>query len=365
METALRPPLAPMLARLARELPTGPGLVYEPKWDGFRCLVFRDESGDIDLRSRNDRPLARYFPELVDAFAPVTGPPGRGVSPQTWVLDGEIVVPGPGGFDFSALLARLHPAASRVERLRRETPASFIAFDAPAVGGTDLRDRPFAERRARLEGLLAGSGPPLHVTMCTADPAVAAGWLDLGGGGIDGVVVKASDLRYEPGRRAMVKVKRERTADCVVAGFRCFGDAPEPELSSLLLGVYDVTGQLVHVGVARGGGAAARAALLRDLAPFVTGLPGHPWEAGFGLGPSPLGRLKGAAGRWTPDLDQDWVPVRPVLVAEVAYDQLDVDKFRHPARFRRWRPDRDPGSCTLDQFAEAADAALLLARVTR
>ena len=353
MDPPLRPPLAPMLARLVRALPTGPGLVYEPKWDGFRSLAFRtDPSGEVDLRSRNDRPLARYFPELVDAFTAVDGP---------WVIDGEIVVPGPGGFDFAALLARLHPAASRVERLRRETPASFVAFDLLAAGGADLRDRPFSERRGRLEELLAGAGPPLHVTVCTTDPAVAAGWLRLGGGGVDGVVAKASDLRYEPGRRVMVKVKPERTADCVVAGFRVFGGRPGTEISSLLLGVHDPAGELCHVGVAGGGDATARAALRRDLAPLVTGLAGHPWEGGFGLGPSPLGRLKGAAGRWTPDLEQDWVPVRPVLVAEVAYDQVDGDRFRHPARFRRWRPDRDPASCTFDQFEPPESAGFLLA----
>ena len=327
-----------MLGRLARELPEG-AFLYEPKWDGFRCLVFR--CGDeIDLRSRHDRPLARYFPELVEAF--------RELPAERLVVDGEIVVAA-AGFDFAALLARLHPAPSRVERLRRETPAAFIAFDLLARGGDDLRERPFAERRSLLPEVLVPARPPLFLTPVTHDHGVACGWVDrFGGTGIDGVVAKHRELRYEPGVRAMLKVKRERTADCVVAGFRWLGDRPLP--SALLLGLYDESGALQHVGVASSFAEAERGRLLDELAPLVAPLAGHPWEGGFLVGGSPVGRLPGAAGRWTPDMQQDWVPVAPVRVCEVAYDQLDRDRFRHPARFRRWRPDREPRSCTFEQL---------------
>src|SRR4051794_24537522 len=335
-----------MLARLARELPLD-GYVYEPKWDGFRCLAFRD-GGEVDLRSRNQRPLARYFPEVVEALLAL--PDSR------FALDGELVVARAGGFDFLALMARLHPAASRVERLRAETPASLVAFDLPALDGEDLPAVGFAERRARLEGLLAEARPPLGLTPVTADLEVARGWLDR----FEGVVAKRRDLRYEPGKRAMVKVKHERTADCVVAGFRWLVGRPLP--SSLLLGLHDAAGELRHVGIAAGFSEARRHELLETLAPLVVPLTGHPWEHGFRLPGSPTGRLKGSAGSWVPgEMEQDWVPVAPQLVAEVGYDQLDDRRFRHPGRFRRWRPDRDPESCTLDQLqAPAADLAELL-----
>jgi ATP-dependent DNA ligase len=335
-----------MLARLARELPRD-GYVYEPKWDGFRCLAFREGSA-IDLRSRNQRPLGRYFPELIEGLLELPADP--------FVVDGEIVVAGPTGSDFEALLRRLHPAASRVERLRAETPASLIAFDLIAKGPDDLRDEPFARRRALLEGLLAQAPPSVLLTPLTEDADVAAGWLDrYDGGGIDGVVAKHRDLRYEPGGRAMVKVKRERTVDCIVAGFRWFVDRPLP--SSLLLGLYD-GGVLQHVGIASAFTAARRSELLEELRTHVTELEGHPWERGFQLGRSPTGKLPGAAGRWSPDeMPQDWTPVAPVLVCEVAYDHVDAYRFRHPARFRRWRPDLAPAECTLDQL-DAAPAPL-------
>jgi ATP-dependent DNA ligase len=230
------PPVAPMLARLSRELPTG-DLVYEPKWDGFRCLAFASAGGPVDLRSRHQRPLARYFPELVEALAAL---------PRAAAIDGEIVVAGPRGLDFAALLARVHPSPSRVERLRRETPAALIAFDLLADGDEDLRGRAFAERRARLEALFGGVRPPLHLTPATSDRAVARAWLDrYHGGGIDGVVAKRRDLAYAPGRRALVKVKRERTAECVVGGLRTFSG--QPVVASLLLGLWDA-GELRHVG---------------------------------------------------------------------------------------------------------------------
>jgi ATP-dependent DNA ligase len=335
-----------MLARLARELPLG-DYFYEPKWDGFRCLAFRD-GADVDLRSRNGRPLARYFPELVEALL--------ALGDDRFALDGEIVVASDDELDFTALLARLHPAASRVERLRHETPSQLIAFDVLAAGGVDLHSQPFVERRRVVEELLREAQPPLFVTPLTEDPVEAARWLDrYQGGGIDGVVAKHRDLRYEPGRRSMVKVKHEHTADCVVAGFRLLVDRPLP--SSLLLGLYDDGGALRHVGIAAAFSAARRADLLQILRPLVVPLAGHPWEHGFQLAGSPAGRLPGAAGRWAPDeMEQDWIPVSPTLVCEVAYDQLDDRRFRHPARFRRWRPDRDASTCRLDQLAPAPGA---------
>ena len=335
----VEPPVAPMLGRLARELPVD-GFSYEPKWDGFRCVAFRSAHA-VDLRSRNDRPLARYFPELVDALLEL---------PAEAVLDGEIVVPAAHGFDFSALLARLHPAASRVQRLRLKTPARYIAFDLLALGEDDLRERPFVERRAALEDLLSEAPAPLHLTAATDDPAIARSWLErYQGGGIDGVVAKAQDTRYQPGVRAMVKVKHEQTADCVVAGCRLFVD--RPEISSLLLGLYDDAGDLRHVGVASGFSAARRRELPEVLGPHRIDLAGHPWERGFLLAGSPIGRLAGAAGRWSPEeMTLDWIPLAPRLVAEVAYDHVDADRFRHAARFRRWRPDRDPRSCRLEQL---------------
>jgi len=339
-----------MLAKLARELPRGDYL-YEPKWDGFRCLVFR--SGDeIDLRSRHGRPLARYFPELVEAI-------GRLPHPRL-ALDGEIVVVAGETFDFTALLARIHPAGSRVERLRAETPASFVAFDLLELDGDELLHRQFAARRARLETVLAEAEPPLLLTPITDDADLAADWLDGFGGGVDGVVAKARAAPYEPGKRALVKVKRERTAECVVAGFRFL--AERPAVSSLLLGLHDAETTLEHVGITSSFSEEQRARLLETLRPLVTPLEGHPWEHGFLLGGSPVGRLRGSAGRWTPAMVRDWIPVRPELVCEVAYDQLDGGRFRHPARFVRWRPDREPESCTTEQLAlDPADARSLLA----
>jgi ATP-dependent DNA ligase len=326
-----------MLARLARVLPED-GYRYEPKWDGFRCVAFR-AGDDVDLRSRNDRPLARYFPELVDAL--------RRLPEARIVLDGELVVPASGDLDFTALLSRLHPALSRIERLSRETPAWFIAFDVLARGDEDLCGLPFAERRQQLERLLHGARAPLVLTPITADVGVAERWLDAGRG-IDGVVAKDPSVAYRPGERALVKVKHERTADCVVAGFRLFEDRPLP--SSLLLGVYDGQGQLRHVGLASSFAEAERPRLLETLSPRAIPLEHHPWENGFLLEGSPMGRMKGAAAKWTPEMGLDWIPVAPSLVCEVAYDHLDGDRFRHPARFRRFRPDREPRSCTFEQF---------------
>ncbi len=342
-----------MLARLAREIPAD-GFLYEPKWDGFRCLVFRNGE-DVDLRSRHDRPLSRYFPELVAG--------SRSLATDRFVLDGEIVVASPAGSDFAALLARLHPAASRVERLRRETPAAFIAFDLLAVGDEDLTPRPFAERRSLLSALLADAAPPIHLTPLTDAPALAADWLArYEGGGVDGVVAKHAGLPYRPGVRAMVKVKRERTADCVVAGFRWLVD--RPLLGSLMLGLYDDAGRLEHVGVVTGFTDRHRQELTDEFGPLVVPLEGHPWEHGFLLQGGPTGRLKGSAGRWTPEMQRDWIPVAPERVCEAGYDQLDGRRFRHPARFRRWRPDREPRSCTFEQFESTTEPLAELLTLT-
>jgi ATP-dependent DNA ligase len=327
-----------MLARLTRDMPAG-DFLYEPKWDGFRCLVFRD--GDrLDLRSRHDRPFARYFPELVEALGAVEVP--------AFVLDGEVVI-SEGASRFERLLARLHPATSRVRRLSRESPATYVAFDLLAAGTEDLRPKPFRERRRRLEEMLRVAPPPIRITPITDDPDRAAGWLKaFEGGGIDGVVAKARDLPYRPGRRAMVKVKLERTVESVVAGYRPFVD--DPAVASLLLGLYDGAGTLHHVGVASSFTDAERERLREELAPLVVPLEGHPWEAGWLRAGGSTGRLAGSAGRWTPDMDHDWVPLRPDRVCEVAFDQRDGYRFRNPARFRRWQPDRVPGSCRLDQL---------------
>jgi ATP-dependent DNA ligase len=336
----LRPPIDPMLARLARELP-GDGYLYEPKWDGFRCLAFAAE-GEVDLRSRHHRPLARYFPEVTRALRPLAE---RGC-----VLDGELVIARPAGFDFAALLGRLHPSASRVEKLAREAPATFVGFDALAIDGDDLRARPFQERRARLEDLLAGAPPGASVTSMTSDAVLAREWLErYQGAGIDGVVAKHASLTYQPGKRAMIKVKKEHTADCVLGGFRVGPDSRS--VASLVLGLYD-GGVLRHVGVSSSFSVARRRSLFDELLPFTCPLPGHPWERGFNLGHSPVGRLAGSAGRWDPgEMTQDWVPVQPRLVCEIGYDQVDAGRFRHPGRFVRWRPDRDPLSCGFDQLA--------------
>jgi ATP-dependent DNA ligase len=274
-----------------------------------------------------------------------------------FVVDGEIAILAGEGFDFGALLKRVHPARSRVERLRSETPASFVAFDLLAEGDDDLRQTPFVERRRRLEALFAEASPPLVLTPLTADVDVAGAWLGrYTGRGVDGVVAKRPDMPYTPGRREWVKVKPERTADCVVAGFR---PAAPGVVASLLLGLYDDEAVLRHIGVASSFTGDVRRALFEELSLLGVPLHGHPWQLGFGIERRPMGRLRGAAGAWTPELVQDWVPVRPERVCEVTYDQLDLDRFRHPARFRRWRPDRDPLSCRFDQFEAESPIELI------
>ncbi len=330
----------PMLAELVPELPVGGGWVYEPKWDGFRCLVAR-EGDDVAMVSRHGRPFARYFPELVEAFRAI---PDRDVT-----LDGEIVIRTTDGFDFAALLSRLHPAASRAERLSRETPARFVAFDLLWRDGRDLRDVPFADRRRSLEDVVPPGDASISVTPMTADAATARRWLATSDReGIDGVVAKVASDPYRSGRRAMRKVKVQRTLDAVVAGYRWMNE--RHEIGSLLLGLFDDARRLRHIGVASSFSEAARSRFLAELSPLAIPLEDHPWADGFLIERSPLGRLKGAAGRWTPDMAMDWVPLRLERVCEVVYDRFDGDRLRHPARFLRWRPDREPASCTLDQL---------------
>jgi ATP-dependent DNA ligase len=331
-----------MLAKLSRELPEGDGWFYEPKWDGFRCIVFRD-GDDVELGSRNERPLTRYFPELVEAL--------RANLPERCVLDGEIVIATPTGLDFDALQQRIHPAQSRITRLAAETPASFVAFDLLALDQTDVREEPFAKRRTQLEKALKKAAPPVHVTPATTDPAVAREWFTrFEGAGLDGVVAKNGDLRYRPGERVMMKVKHERTADCVVAGFRWHKNGA---VGSLLLGLYDDNGALHHVGVASSFAAAMRKQLVDELeAVRTTDLASHPWAyaLGNGDGEGMTARQPGGISRWTGDKDLSFEPVDPVLVCEVAYEHLQGPRFRHSARFRRWRPDREPASCTYAQL---------------
>lgn len=335
--TALTPPIEPMLARATAALPTGPEFVYEPKFDGFRCLAFCD-GAVVDLRSRNQRPMSRYFPELVSILSTFTEPA---------VLDGEILAYREGVPDFASLMSRLHPAASRVARLAVETPCRFVAFDLLAVGSADVRREPFADRRRRLDALIGSDLRSVTLSPITADPLVAANWLTARSPEIDGVVAKRLRDPYGSGRRTMWKVKLERTAECVVAGLRFAMD--EPSVSSLLLGCYD-DDELRHVGVVSSFTTIRRRELFRDLAPLRIALVDHPWRNGFATEGGPMGRLRGAAARWTPDMPLDWLPLRLERVVEVAYSRVDGFRFRHPAQFRRWRPDRSVRSCTVEQF---------------
>jgi ATP-dependent DNA ligase len=350
MALPVPPPVSPMLAKLVRELPEGDGYSYEPKWDGFRCIVFRDGT-DVELGSRNERPLTRYFPELAE--------PLRRALPARAVVDGEIVIAGPDGLDFDALTQRIHPAASRVAQLAAETPASFVAFDLLAVGDRDLRTQPYAQRRAELEALLAHAAPPVHLTPMTTDPAVATAWFErFEGAGLDGVVAKAADLRYREGERVMLKVKHERTADCVVAGFRWHKEGGV--VGSLLLGLYDEAGTLHHVGVASGFSAARRKAFVDELAPLREhALEEHPWGA-WAADAADGRRVPGAQSRWNAGKDLSWEPLRAERVCEVAYDHLQKDRFRHATSFRRWRPEREPTSCTYAQLETPVPAELAI-----
>lgn len=351
MTLPVRPPIEPMLARLARELPAGE-VSYEPKWDGFRCIVFRD-GDDLELQSRNLRPLLRYFPELRE--------PMLAQLPPRVVLDGELVVVTARGLDFDALQLRQHPAESRVRRLAEEIPAAYVAFDLLAVGDEALLDAPFAARRARLEELFADARPPLHLTPATRDRARAADWFSrFEGAGFDGVVAKPLADAYHPGQRTMVKVKHERTADCAVAGFRRHKDGRG--VGSLLCGLHDAAGVLHHVGVASGMAAGVRARLLAEVEPLRAGaLEGHPWREwaeAAAPGAAGGGRMPGGPSRWNAGKDLSWEPLRVERVAEVAYEGLLNGRFRHNARFRRWRPDKEPAECTYDQLEAVPPAEL-------
>ena len=334
------PPLSPMLAKAAKALPEGRPWLYEPKWDGFRCIVFRD-GDEIELGSRNERPLTRYFPELTD--------PLRQCLPQRAVVDGEIVIATDHGLDFDALLQRIHPAASRVAMLARTTPASYVAFDLLAVDDRDLRGETLQARRAALEQVLGRCQPPVHMTPATTDASVAQDWFDrFEGAGLDGVVAKSLELPYREDERVMVKVKHERTADCVVAGFRWHKSGGV--VGSLLLGLYDAGQVLHHVGVTASFTMERRRQLVDELAPYrMADLDGHPWRHWAGSEEAG-GRVPGAPSRWNAGKDLRWEPLRPEQVCEVAYDHLQGDRFRHGTTFRRWRPDRLPQSCTYDQL---------------
>jgi ATP-dependent DNA ligase len=342
------PPVSPMLAKSASTLPAAGPVLYEPKWDGFRCVVFRD-GDEVELGSRNERPLTRYFPEVCTAV--------RAALPPRCVIDGEIVIAGPKGLDFDALLNRIHPAESRVTLLASETPASLVAFDLLALDDRDLRPAPFGDRRSDLLVALEGVTAPIHVTPATADRSVAADWFDrFEGAGLDGVVAKPLALPYREGERVMTKVKHERTADVVVAGFRWHKTGGV--VGSLLLGLWSTSG-LQHVGVASSFTAKRRAELLDELAPYrERATEGHPWGEWATASAHEAQRLPGATSRWNAGRDLSFEPVRPELVAEVGYNHLQGDRFRHPAQFRRWRPDRDPASCTYDQLDTAVPAEL-------
>ncbi|RZS89487.1 ATP-dependent DNA ligase [Motilibacter rhizosphaerae] len=342
MDLPVMPPVAPMLAKAVKDVPEG-AYVYEPKWDGFRCVVFRD-GDEVELGSRNERPLTRYFPEVVEAV--------RANLPARCVVDGEVIVPAGSGqrLDFEALLQRIHPAVSRVTKLSQETPAAFVAFDLLALGDEDLTGRPFEERRALLVEALGGVQAPVFVTSVTEDPAQARQWFaQFEGAGLDGVVAKPKGGAYQQDVRAMLKIKHERTADCVVAGFRWHKSGPV--VGSLLLGLFNGEGQLQHVGVSASFTMARRQELVAELEPLREGaLEGHPWQQWAEAEAHEKDRLPGAQSRWNAGKDLSWVPLRPERVVEVKYDAMEGSRFRHTAHVLRWRPDREPSSCTYDQL---------------
>ncbi|MCW2740052.1 MAG: ATP-dependent ligase [Blastococcus sp.] len=343
MQLPVMPPVKPMLAKAATKLPVGDGMYYEPKWDGFRCVVFRD-GDEVELGSRNERPLTRYFPEIVAAM--------KANLPERCVVDGEIVVPRGDRLHFEDLLQRIHPAESRINLLAGQTPASFVAFDLLAHGDESLLEVPFGDRQARLREALADAAPPVYVTGITQDAVTAQRWFDtFEGAGLDGVVAKSAELPYGPDQRLMTKVKHVRTADCVVAGFRWHKSGPI--VGSLLLGLYNDAGDLQHIGVAASFPMTRRAELVEELAPYrANALDGHPWQdwANAQKGEDGENRMPGAVSRWNAKKDLSWVPLRPELVVEIKYDQLEGRRLRHTGQFLRWRPDRDPLSCTYDQL---------------
>ena len=335
-------PLEPMLSSAAAALPEGEGWLFEPKWDGFRTLVFRD-GDELLLQSRDLKPMNRYFPELVE--------PLKAALPERCVLDGEVVIAGEGGLDFEALLLRIHPAASRVKMLAAEMPASYVAWDLLAFGDEDLREVALETRRARLEAAFGNVQPPLHLSPATKDRALAQDWFTrFEGAGLDGVMAKRLDSPYRAGERTMVKVKHSRTADCVVAGFRWHKNGPGTMVGSLLLGLYDEQGKLQHVGVTAAFTTAVRKKLVEELEPLrENAREGHPWGA-WADWQGEHQRMPGAGSRWNRGKDLSWEPLRPERVCEVRYDHMQGTRFRHGAHFVRWRFDKSPSDCRYDQL---------------
>ncbi len=343
MRLPVMPPVAPMLAKAVEEIPTG-DLIYEPKWDGFRSIVFRD-GDEAEIGSRNERPMARYFPEVVEAV--------KATLPERCVVDGEIVVPDAEGrrLEFETLQLRLHPAASRVKLLAQQTPAHFVAFDLLALGERDLMREPFAERRRALEEALTDARPPIHLTPATTDRELAERWFDeFEGAGLDGVIAKPLGGTYQPDKRVMFKIKHVRTADCVVAGYRVH-KTEKQAIGSLLLGLYDGHGDLQNVGVVGAFPMRNRRSLFEELQPLITTFQGHPWDWSKFEAEMRTPRSS-EFSRWSVGKDLTFVPLRPERVIEVRYDHMEGSRFRHTAQFVRWRPDRDPGSCTFDQLDE-------------
>jgi ATP-dependent DNA ligase len=335
-----------MLAKRVDDLPAGDTWIFEPKWDGFRALVFKDRD-EIEIQSRDEKPLNRYFPELVETL--------RRQLPSRCVLDGEIVIAKNGGLDFEALQLRLHPAASRVKLLSKEIPASIVFFDLLCEGQDDLRAEPFENRRHRLETLLSSVTPPIHLTPATRESSVASDWFRrFEGAGLDGVIAKPISGAYEPNKRVMLKVKHERDCDCVVAGFRWYRKGKRPSIGSLLLGLFDDSGAMQHVGVCASFTAEKRLELVEFLAPYrQDALANHPWKqwADFITADGETGhRIPGGQSRWSQGKDLSWEPLRPELVVEVAYEHMQGSRFRHMAHFRRWRADKQPGDCTYAQL---------------
>jgi ATP-dependent DNA ligase len=340
----VNPPVLPMLAKRVAEIPEGDSWIFEPKWDGFRALIFRD-GHEILIQSRDGKSLNRYFPELPGIL--------RSELPEQCVLDGEVVIAAEAGLDFDALQLRIHPAASRVKLLSQQTPASVVFFDLLCEGEKDLSSEPFLTRRRRLEDLLSSAAPPIHITPATRDHRIAGDWFGrFEGAGLDGVMAKPASGTYEPDKRVMLKVKHERDCDCVVAGFRWQKDAEGTAVGSLLLGLYDEFGKLQHVGVCASFAMQKRRSLVEYLAPYrKNAVDGHPW-AGWAenAGANNAGRMPGVQSRWSQGKDLSWELLRPELVVEVAYEHMQGDRFRHMALFRRWRVDKKPSDCTYAQL---------------
>ncbi|MFZ0519323.1 MAG: ATP-dependent DNA ligase [Acidobacteriaceae bacterium] len=345
MYLPVNPPILPMLAKRVEEIPSGDGWLFEPKWDGFRVLIFRDHK-EILIQSREQKSLNRYFPEVL--------PPLLQQLPPRCVVDGELVITRNGALDFDALQLRIHPAASRVNLLADQTPASIVLFDLLSEGSKDLRLRPFQQRRARLEHMLAEATPPLHLTPATKNRRVAADWFQrFEGAGLDGVMVKPIEGIYESDKRVMFKLKHERDCDCVVAGFRWYKESTNGAIGSLLLGLYDDAGALQHVGVCSSFTQEKRRELLTFLRPYrKNALAHHPWKSWQQESPADNGqhRMPGGKSRWSHGKDLSWEPLRPELVVEVAYEHMQGNRFRHMAHFRRWRTEKDPRECTYAQL---------------